>query len=112
MNNFNFSILEGNLVKDPEYREVGDGVSLCKFSIGSNRAFKKKNGEVEEQSNFFEITTWAKLAEVCHRYLKKGSRVLVSGLLKQDRWQSDEGENRTKVYLEGREVNFLSPKPA
>lgn len=113
MQNFNMSIIEGNLVKDPEFLEVGEKrTKLCKFRIGSNRVVRKQNGETEQYSNFFDVTTWSKLADVCGKYLKKGSRVLVSGLLKQDQWKSEDGSNRFKVYIEGREVNFLSPKSA
>lgn len=111
MNNFNFSIVEGNLVKDPEVKMVTNGNALCKFRIGSNRTRINKEGEKVEESGFFDVTTWAKLAEICGKYLKKGSKVLVSGILKQDQWVTDDGQTRSRIYIEGREVNFLSPRP-
>lgn len=107
MNNFNFSVLEGNLVRDPELSYVKGDRAVCRFTIGNNRSYTNKDGEKVDQSQFFEVTAWSKLAEVCNRYLRKGSHVLVSGVLKRDNWKTKEGENRFKVYLESREVNFL-----
>ena len=109
MNNFNFSVLEGNLVRDPQLSYVGGGRALCTFTIGSNRSYTKKNGEKVSEAHFFDITTWSKLGELCNTYLKKGSRVLVSGVLKKSSWKNDQGQSRSKIYLEGRDVNFLSP---
>ena len=109
MNNFNFSVLEGNLVGDPKISQLNNGISLCTFTIGSNRTYIKKNGEKVEEAHFFDITTWSRLGEICNKYLKKGSRVLVSGMLKKSSWKNTQGEVRTRTYLEGRDVNFLSP---
>lgn len=108
MNNFNFSVLEGNLVKDPEFSYVSGGTALCTFTIGSNRSYTKKGGEKVEEAYFFDITAWSKLGELCHKYLKKGSRVLVSGMLKKSSWKNDKGQTLSRVYLEGKDVNFLS----
>ncbi|HMA99361.1 MAG TPA: single-stranded DNA-binding protein [Spirochaetota bacterium] len=110
MTNFNFSAVEGHLVKDPELKHTKHGNALCKFTLGSNQTYKDKNGEKVDKANFFDITTWAKVAEACAKYLKKGSRVLVSGNLRKDIWQTDDGSYRSRIYLDGREVNFLSAK--
>ena len=107
MQNFNYSIIEGHLAKDPELAHVGENVPLCKFTIGTNRSYTRRNGEKVNESHFFDVTAWSKLAENCHKYLKKGSRVLVSGLLKKSSWKTPDGEYRSRVYLESREVSFL-----
>jgi len=109
MNNFNFTAVEGNLTRDPELKTIAGDFALCKFTIGSNRSYTKKNGEVVKESSFFDITTWAKLAETCAKYLKKGSRVLVSGNLRKDTWKDKDGTMKNNVYVEGKSVNFLSP---
>ncbi len=110
MNNFNVSVIEGFLAKDPVLETVGGKHPLCKFTIGLNRSYTKKDGERVEESGFFDVTTWYKLAEVCSKYLKKGSRVLVSGNLRRDTWKDKEGKFQSRVYVEGKEVNFLSTK--
>ncbi len=107
MNHFNLSVVEGHLAKDPTLETVSGKHPLCKFTVGTNRSYTKKNGEKVEEVAFFDITTWYKLAETCSKYLKKGSRVLISGNLKQDTWKDKEGKFHSKVYLEGKEINFL-----
>jgi single-strand DNA-binding protein len=111
MQNFNFSVIEGNLVEDPTVMQVKGDRKLCKFTIGNSRDFTKANGESVRDANFIPVTTWAKLAENCGRYLKKGSRVLVSGVLKQDSYTDKEGRSRKAFFIDGKEVNFLSSKP-
>jgi len=110
MNNFNFTALEGNLVKDPEVSTSKNGSAYCNFTIGSNRSYKNKEGEQVDEASFFDVTTWTKLAEICGKYLKKGSRVLVAGTLQKNTWRDANDKYQSRVYLKGREVNFLSPK--
>ena len=102
MKNFNFTGIEGRLTKDPEMTTAGE-LQICKMSIATN-GFKE--GDV----SFFDVTCFKKLAETCGKYLKKGSHILVSGELKQDRWKNKEGQNRSKVAIIANNVNFLSPK--
>lgn len=94
MNNFNFSILEGNLVNDPMV-ESNDPI-VVKFEIVNLRQ-TMVNGEMVEKTLVREIRVEGKLAEVCSKYLKKGSKVLVSGC-------------HDDAYILGKEVNFLSPR--
>ena len=56
--------------------------------------------------SYFDVTTWARLAEVCGEYLKKGRGVRVVGRLKQDRWTSPEGQGRSKVSIVAEHVEF------
>lgn len=95
----------GRLTKDPEY-SVSGTYSLCKLSIANNRG-KTKNG-AELPPNFFDITAWNKLAEICNQYLNKGSQVCISGRLQQDRWQDKQNNNRSKVTIIANDIQFLS----
>ncbi|MBN8218600.1 MAG: single-stranded DNA-binding protein [Spirochaetes bacterium] len=110
MNNFNQAVLEGFLTADPETKMLDGKTPVCNFTIGSNRSYTRKDGERVEEAAFFDITTWNTLAENCGKFLKKGARVLVGGTLRRDVWKSKEGEPRSKVYVEGRNVEFLTPK--
>ena len=109
MRNFNLAVLEGRLVSDPELRYTQNGTALCKFSIANNNDYYKDD-ELQKQVNFVDVTTWAKLAERCNEYLKKGSRIIINGRLKQDRWQDDNGGNRSKISIVGNQVQFLDLK--
>ncbi|KGE71635.1 single-stranded DNA-binding protein [Spirochaeta lutea] len=105
MSNFNQVLIEGNLTRDPEQRLTPKGTKVTVFSIASNRYFGSGENRTEEVS-FFEIEAWNRLAEVCGEYLTKGRGVRVIGRLKQDRWETPEGEHRSKVKVIAREVEF------
>ncbi|MCK4924389.1 MAG: single-stranded DNA-binding protein [Spirochaetes bacterium] len=109
MRNFNLTVLEGRLVSDPELRYTQNGTALCSFSIANNNDYYKDD-ELQKQVNFVDVTTWAKLAERCNEFLKKGNRIIINGRLKQDRWQDDNGGNRSKISIVGNQVQFLDLK--
>lgn len=92
--------LIGNLGRDPESRTTPKGSKVCTFSIAVNRRWRDSNGEVQEDTNWFNIEAWGRLGEVCQEYLQKGSLVYLEGRLQTDRYEQ-EGETRyfTKVIL-------------
>ena len=105
MNNLNSVLIEGNLVRDPELKYTPKGAAVCSFSLASNRYFKQDE-ETQKEVSYFDVTTWSRLAEVCGEYLKKGRGVRVVGRLKQDRWNSPEGQGRSKVSIVAEHVEF------
>ena len=107
MNHFNICVFEGNLVRDPKLTYVRDGQAVCRFTVASSRNYKKKNGEEFEEVCFLDVATWRKLGEACSKYLKKGSRVLVSGTLKKETFLDQKGGQRQAIYIDGQRVNFL-----
>ena len=106
MRNFNLAVLEGRLTSDPELRYTQGGTALCTFSIANNHSYYKEE-ELQEEVYYIDITTWAKLAEQCNEYLKKGRRVLVNGRLRQNKWQDQEGGKHSKISIIGNQVHFL-----
>lgn len=105
MNSLNSILLEGNLTRDPQLNTTRSGVSVCNFSVASNRYYKK-SGENQSEVSFFDVESWAKLAENCNEYLKKGRGVRVVGRLKQDRWIDNEGKPQQKVKIVAEHVEF------
>lgn len=105
MNNLNSILIEGNLTKDPESYTTPNGNSLCKFSLASNRYYKKDD-DYQQEVSFFTIECWAKLAESCITYLHKGRAVRIIGRLKQERWNSKEGNPRERVVINAEHVEF------
>ena len=105
MNNLNSILIEGNLVRDPNFRTTSKGTSVCTFSLASNRYFKQDSG-MEKEVSFFEVETWAKLAEACSNLGKKGRGVRVVGRLKQDRWTGNDGKQHSKVSIVAEHVEF------
>jgi len=105
MNNLNSILIEGNMVRDPHLRSTPKGTSVCTFSLASNRFFKQDSG-FEKEVSFFEVETWAKLAEACNNLGKKGRGVRVVGRLKQDRWTGNDGKQHSKVAIVAEHVEF------
>ena len=105
MNNLNSILIEGNLVRDPLYRTTPKGTPLCTFTLASNRFFKQDSG-LEKEVSFFDVESWAKLAENCHSLGRKGRGVRVVGRLKQDRWNGTDGKSHSKVAIVAEHVEF------
>ena len=105
MNNLNSILIEGNMVKDPQFRSTPKGVPVCTFSLACNRYFRHDNG-FEKEVSFFEVETWAKLAEACNDLGKKGRGVRVVGRLKQDRWTDNDGKYHSRVTIVAEHVEF------
>ena len=105
MNNLNSILLEGNLVRDPEFKTTPSGTPICTFAVASNRWFKQ-NDQLEKEVSFFDVEAWSKLAETCSDTLKKGRGVRVVGRLKQDRWNDQEGKTHYKVKIVAEHVEF------
>ena len=105
MNSLNSIILEGNVVRDPVVKETPRGTTVCTFSIASNRYYKLDD-DYEQETSFFEIETWAKLADACGKGCSKGRGVRVVGRLKQDRWSGTDGKSMAKVKVVADHVEF------
>jgi single-strand DNA-binding protein len=105
MNNLNSILIEGNLVRDPELSYTSKGTAVCKFAVGCNRSWKQDD-ELQKEVSFFDVSAWARLAETCNEYLKKGRGVRVVGRLKQDRWTDQEGKTRSRVLIIAEHVEF------
>ncbi len=105
MNSLNSILVEGNLTRDPELKKTPKGTSVCAFSVASNRFFRQDD-ETKKEVSFFNVETWAGLADVCMEHLKKGRGVRVVGRLKQDRWVDTEGVNHDRVKIIAEHVEF------
>ncbi|MBN2720537.1 MAG: single-stranded DNA-binding protein [Proteobacteria bacterium] len=106
MANYNKVILMGNLTRDPELRYTPNGTAVATLGLAINRRYKA-NDEWKEETDFFDIVVFGKQAENCGEYLKKGRPVLVDGRLSQRRWETDDGQKRSKVEVVAFSVQFL-----
>ena len=88
----------GNVTQDPELSFTDSGIAKLKFSIACNRSYKKGDEWVEETS-FFNVVAWRKLAEDTADVLEKGVGVIVNGRLEQRSWDDKEGNKRSTVEV-------------
>jgi len=95
--------LTGRLTADPEPSSKTNGPT--RFSVAVDRIGS-------DDTDFFEVLTWGKLASVVAEHLVKGRLVGVTGRLRQDRWETDAGERRSRVQVVGDQVDFLDAKVA
>lgn len=100
-------ILVANLTKDPELRYTPQGTAVCKLRLASSRLIKIQNGaEPREEKLFISATLWAKRAENCAKYLKKGSHVFVEGPLATRSWETD-GQRHSVIEMSVDTIQFL-----
>jgi len=92
--------IAGNLTRDPEIRYTRDGQATTSLSVAVNRRWQsRQTQEWEESTSFFDIVCWRDLAENVALSLTKGARVVVTGRLEERRWETEDGETRSKVEL-------------
>lgn len=106
-------VVAGNLGNDPETREVGE-TTVTSFSLASNRKWKNRDGEQQEETVWFRVSVWGAQGETVAQYMSKGRQVLVIGRLKPDPetggprvWEGDSGP-RASFELTAQDVRFLS----
>ena len=108
MASYNKVILMGNLVADPEIKTLPSGTLTARFSIAVNERYKNSEGEFVEEAHFFEVDVFGRQAEIAQEYLKKGRPVFVEGSLRQNRWETDDGQKRSKVRIKCRRFIMMS----
>ena len=106
MSSLNKVILIGNLTRDPELRYTPSGVALCKFGLAVSRKYKVGD-ELKEDTAFVDITVWGKQAETASEYLSKGRQVCIEGRLTYSKWETDDGQKRSKLEVTAENVMFL-----
>jgi single-strand DNA-binding protein len=95
----NYVDVQGNLTKDCELRYSSNGMAICSLSVAVNESKKKPDGTWENIPSYFDVTCFGKLAERVAPAALKGKRFDISGHLKQERWQSTDGKNMSKVVI-------------
>ena len=98
----------GRLTKTPDIKQTTSGKNVCTFTLAVNRRYKDAQGNAT--ADFFSVQAWEKLAELCARYLDKGSKVFISGELRNRSYEAKDGSKRTVTEIIANEIEFLSPK--
>lgn len=97
----------GHLGADPEMRYTNNGSAVTTFRVATSRTFNDASGERREETEWFRVVTWNRLAELCAQYLTKGRLVYVEGRMQTRSWDDQQGQKRYTTELIAQEVKFL-----
>ena len=97
----------GNLGADPEMRYTANGNAVTTFNVATSRRFTDNSGERREETEWFRVVTWSRLAETCAQYLTKGRQVYVEGRMQTRSWEGQDGQKRYTTELIAEDVRFL-----
>jgi single-strand DNA-binding protein len=107
MVSLNKVMLIGNVGSDPEMRFIPNGNPVTSFRVATNRFYTTPDGERKQETDWFSIVTWNKLAEQCNQFLTKGRLVYVEGRLHSRTWEAQDGQKRSKTEVIANRVTFL-----
>ncbi len=107
---FNKITIIGNLGRDPEMRYTPSGSPVTTFSVATNRRYTTQDGETRDETEWFRVSAWNRLAENTNQYLRKGSLVYVEGRFNSRMYQGNDGQMRVSNEVTANEIKFLSTR--
>lgn len=108
MAGYQYCVIIGNVGRDPEMRMTQTGVPVVSFSVAvTERWNDRQTNEKKEQTNWYRVTAWRGLAEVCNQYVRKGMQIMVTGTPKASAYLGQDNEPRATLELTARDVQFL-----
>jgi single-strand DNA-binding protein len=99
--------LIGNLGKDPEMRYTPSGKAVVRFSIATNYSHKNADGKSVDATDWHNVEAWDKLAEIINQYCKKGDKLFVTGRMKTDKYQGEDGVDKYFFKIVANEIIML-----
>jgi single-strand DNA-binding protein len=102
----------GNLGSEPEMRFTPSGRPVTSFRIATNWRYTTAEGERKEETEWFSVVAWGKLAEQCNQFLTKGRLVYVEGRLRLRTWDGQDGQKRARNEIIADRVKFLDRQGA
>lgn len=112
MASLNKVMIIGNLGSEPEMRFTPNGNPVTSFSVATNRAYTTPEGERKQETEWFTVVAWGKLAEQCNQFLAKGRLVYTEGRLHTRTWESQDGQKHYRAEVVANRVTFLDRQAA
>jgi single-strand DNA-binding protein len=101
----------GNLGRDPEMRYTPNGSPVTSFSVAVSRRYQTSDGENREETEWFAVECWNKLAETANQYLQKGKQVYIEGRIRTETWDDrTTGEKRFRIKVVANEMQMLGQR--
>jgi len=89
----------GNLTAKPESRQLPNGGTVTDLRLAVNRSYRNREGETVEEVSYIDCTAYGRTAEIAREYTSKGTSVFIEGRIHQDRWETEQGEKRSKLKV-------------
>lgn len=112
MGSINRVFLMGNVTRDPELRQTPSGLAVLDLGLAVNERYKNKAGEQVETTCFVDVVVWGRSAEACKQYVAKGAPIMIEGRLQLDRWETNDGQKRSRLRVRADRVQFLARSKA
>jgi single-strand DNA-binding protein len=109
--NLNKVFLVGRLTRDPENKTLPSGTQVTSFGLATDRYFKDKTGQKQQQTEFHNIVLFGRLAEIASQYMAKGAMVLIEGRIQTRNWKDASGVTKYRTEVVGESMQ-LGPKSA
>jgi single-strand DNA-binding protein len=103
-------ILVGHLGRDVETRFTSGGQSVSNFTLATDESFTDKSGSRQKRTEWHSITAWGKLAEICQKYLRKGSLVYVEGKIQSREYEARDGGKKKAFEIVISDMRMLDKK--
>jgi single-strand DNA-binding protein len=100
----------GNLGADPEMKYTPSGKAITTFRVAVGRTYRSPEGENRDETEWFRIVAWDKLAETCNQYLRKGAKVYVEGRLQTRTWKDKDGQDRYMTEVVANDMQMLDSR--
>jgi single-strand DNA-binding protein len=107
MASLNKVMIIGNVGNDPEMRFTPNGNPVTSFRVATNRIYTTPEGERRQETDWFTVVAWNKLAEQCNQFLNKGRLVYVEGRMHNRSWEGQDGQKRYRTEVVANRVTFL-----
>jgi len=101
----------GNVGRAPEMRYTERGIPITTFSVATTHTWRDQMGERHEETEWFNIVAWNKLAETCNSYIQKGQKIYIEGRLRTNSWNDQHNVEHRRIEVIANTMLLLSPKP-
>ncbi|HZS93669.1 MAG TPA: single-stranded DNA-binding protein [Chloroflexota bacterium] len=104
-------MIVGNLGRDPEMRYTPSGTAVTNFSVATSRRWTDREGQQREETQWFNVDCWGKLAETANQFLSKGRQVFIEGRISLDEWDDrNTGEKRARLKVSATDLVLLGTR--
>jgi single-strand DNA-binding protein len=101
----------GNVGRDPEMRYLPNGTPVTSFSVAAGHSWRTPDGDTREETEWFNVVAWNKLAETCNQLITKGRKVYIEGRLRTRSWDGQDGQKHYRTEVVANTMILLDSRP-